>query len=97
MELHAKTEVRLVGTEAVHCLLPSHALDRKGNLHTEDLFEESGKQSLIDIDHVIHIDERKFHIDLGKFRLTVCTKIFITETFCDLEIPVISGAHKQLF
>ena len=33
---------------------------------------------------------------LSKLRLTVCTKIFITETLYNLEVTIKAGNHQQL-
>ena len=96
-QLHAETDIRFIRTESVHCFLPGHSLDRELYIDIQYIFEQMRKQSLIDINDIINIYKRKFHIHLCKFRLTVCTKVFITETFYDLEIAVISGAHQQLF
>ena len=52
------------------------------------------KKTFVDFHYFILIHKGKLHIDLRKFRLTVRTKIFIAETFCNLEIAIISGAHQ---
>src|SRR6218665_1027435 len=41
--------------------------------------------------------KRHFAVNLGKFWLTVCTQIFVTETFYDLEISIHSTNHQELF
>ena len=95
-QLHTETQVRFVGTETVHSLFPGHSLDRELYLNAEHLFEQVCQQSLIDIDNIIYINESKLHIDLGELRLTVGTQVLITETFYDLDITVIAGAHQKL-
>ena len=96
-QLHTETQVRFVGTETVHSLFPGHSLDRELYLNAEHLFEQMCQQSLIDIDNIIYINESKLHIDLGELRLTVGTQVLVTETFYDLDITVIAGAHQKLF
>ncbi len=71
MKLHTKTDIRLIGTIAVHRLLPSHPRDRKFNIKAQYLFKELCQKPFIHLDHVVHIHEGQFHIDLGKFSLTV--------------------------
>ena len=97
MKLHAKSHIRFIRTETIHCFLPCDSLDWKLHIDTKNLFEQIGKISLIYIDYIINIYERKLHIDLCELRLTVSTKVLITETSCDLDITVKSGAHQKLF
>ena len=97
MKLHAETHIRLIRTETVHSFLPGNSLDRKFYIDVQNFFEQECKISLINIDNIIYIYERKLHIDLCELRLTVSTKVLITETSCDLDITVKSGAHQKLF
>ncbi len=46
---------------------------------------------------ILNSDKRHLHIDLGKFRLTICPQVFVAETLHDLVIPVKTGDHEQLF
>ena len=95
-KLHAKPEIRLVGTETLHRLFVCHTLDWKLHIHADHFLEQLCKQTLIDIDNIIDIHERKLHINLCKFRLSVGTQILITIAACDLEITVVAGAHQKL-
>ena len=97
MKFHTETHIRLVGTKTIHSFLPGNSLDRKFYIDIQDFFEQECKESLIYVDDIINIYERKLHIDLRKFRLTVRTKVLITEAACDLDITVISRAHQKLF
>ena len=96
-QFHTETGIRFVRTVAVHRFLPCHSLDRKLYIHIQNFLEQFCKETLVDFDHVIYIHKGKLHIDLGKLRLSVCTKILVTETFCDLDIAVTSGTHQKLF
>ena len=89
-------QIRLIGTETIHTLLPGHTLDWQLHLYTQDLFKQIGQKALIYINNVIHIHKRQLHIDLGKLRLTVSTKILVTEAFYDLDVAVITGTHQKL-
>ena len=96
MKLHSETHVRLVRAKTVHGLLPGDTLDRKLNIHIQNLFKQICKISFIYINDIVYIHKGQLHIDLGKLRLTVRTEIFITEAARDLDITVISGTHKKL-
>ena len=97
MQFHSETHIRFIRSETIHSFLPCDSLDRKFNIYIQNFFEQVCKKSLIYVDDIINIYERKLHIDLCKFRLTVCTKVLITEAACDLNVTVISGAHQKLF
>ena len=96
-QLHAKAQVRLVGAKAVHGLLPRHPGDGHGNLYIHQLLKQPLEQTLIDIDHIVHIHKGQLHVDLGKLRLAVRPKILIPVASGQLEVTVIAGAHQQLF
>ena len=55
------------------------------------------QESFVDIDDFILVNEGKLHVNLCKLRLTVRTKVLITEALCQLEVTVIARAHQQLF
>ena len=97
MKLHAKSHIRLVGAETVHSFLPGDSLDWKLHIDAKNFFEQIRKVSLVYIDYIININEGKLHIDLCELRLTVSTKVLVTEASCDLDVSVISGAHQKLF
>ena len=96
MKFHAKPHIRFVRTETIHSFLPGDSLDRKFYINIQNFFKQECKISLININNIVYIYERKFHIDLRELRLTVSTKILISETSCDLDITVKSGAHQKL-
>jgi len=97
MQFHSETHIRFVRTESVHCFLPCDTLDRKFHINVKHFFEQICKESLIYINNIINVYERELHIDLCKLRLSVSTKVLITEASCDLNITVITGAHQKLF
>ena len=97
MQFHTKTHIRFVRTKTVHSFLPCNSLNWKLDIHIQNFFKQISKESLIYIDNIVYVYKGKLHIDLCKFRLTVCTKVLITETTCDLNVTVISGAHQKLF
>ena len=53
-------------------------------------------ETLADCKHVVGIDKRHFHIDLGEFGLTVCAEVLVAEATRDLEVPVKSRNHRKL-
>ena len=44
MKFHAKSHIRFVRAETIHCFLPGHSLDWKLHIHTKNLFEQVCKQ-----------------------------------------------------
>ena len=72
LQLHTETDIRFVRTETIHSFLPGHTLERQLYIHT-NLFENVFQETFIDINDIIHINERKLHIDLRELRLTVCS------------------------
>ena len=72
LQFHAETDIRFVRAETVHGFLPGHTLDRQLYIHA-DLFKNVFQETLIDINNIVHINERKLHIDLCELRLTVCS------------------------
>ena len=87
-QFHSKTKIRLIRAITVHCFLPCHSLDWKLYIYIKNLFEKFLKILFIYFDNIIYVNERKLHIDLCEFRLSVRTKILITETSCDLDVTV---------
>ena len=88
MKFHTETHIRLVGTKTIHSFLPGNSLDRKFYIDIQNFFEQECKISLVNIDNIIYINKGKFHIDLCELRLTVSTKVLITEASCDLDITI---------
>ena len=95
-ELHAEAQIRFVATVIFHSICPWHTLERFGQLNTAQFFEEVFCHTFEKFDYIVLLYERHFTVDLCKFRLTVGTQIFVTETFCNLEITVETGNHQQL-
>ena len=97
MKLHTETHIRFVRPETVHGFLPCDPLDRKLHVHIQHFFEKICQKSFIHINNIVHIHERKLHVDLGELRLTVRAEVLIPETTGDLDIAVITGTHQKLF
>ena len=96
-QFHAETYVGLIGTEAFHSFFISHALQGQLHVYIHDVFEYFLHQSFVDVHDIVYINEGQFHVHLCKFRLSVCTQVFVTEAFCNLVITVHTGNHQQLF
>ncbi len=47
-------------------------------------------------DHVLELDERHLHVELGEFGLAIGAEVFIAEASGDLEIAVVAGDHQDL-
>src|SRR5690606_39006483 len=59
-------------------------------------WQKIGWQSFKYVQDILLLDKGHFAVDLRKFRLSVCTQIFITETFYDLKIFVHTTDHQEL-
>ena len=94
-ELDAK--VGLVGTVVVHCIRPQHDRERIGQVDIDGFFEDGADQLFHQGADFNFVQEAGFNIHLSEFRLTVSTKVFVTEAFNDLVVAVKACAHQHLF
>src|SRR5690625_2421704 len=96
MNLYIKPEVWLVRTISFDRFFVGEpgkrCLNRESQMFFPKFFHKFFMQG---IDHLF-IHKRHLNIHLRKFRLAICTKVFIPETFYNLEIAVKSRYHKQL-
>ena len=51
---------------------------------------------LEDRQYILLLDEAHLAVDLCEFRLTVCTKVFVTEALDDLEVAIEATHHQEL-
>ena len=96
-ELHIETQVGFVATIIFHGVRPCHTLELTCQFHTADFFEKIFRHTFKQVDDVVLFYERHFAVYLSKFRLTVGTKVLVTETLGNLEVTVKTGYHQQLF
>ena len=92
----AKAQIRLIRAILVHGILPLHARQRQLNVHIQHFLKHALEKAFVDSNHIILIDKGHFQVNLGKFRLTVCTQVLVTEAAGDLHIAVHTGQHQQL-
>ena len=92
MQFHTKTHIRFVRTETVHSFLPCNSLNWKLDIHIQNFFKQISKESLIYIDNIVYVYKGKLHIDLCKFRLTICTKVLNVRSECNGHIRSTSEA-----
>ena len=95
--LHAESQVRLVGAEALHRLLIRHA--RKRGCHSlvrRGRVGEARVQFLHQIEDVGLLDETHLEVQLSELRLTIGPQVLIPETSRDLEIAFDARHHQQL-
>ena len=95
-ELHTETQVGFVATIIFHGVRPCHTLELTFQFHTADFFEQIFRHTFKQVDDVVLFYERHFAVYLSKFRLTVGTKVLVTETLGNLEVTVKTGYHQQL-
>ena len=93
-ELHAETQIRFVAAIIFHGISPRHTLEWFGQFNTPKSLEQMFGHSFESRNDVFLFYETHFTVNLCKFRLTVGTQVFVTETFCNLEITVEPGNHQ---
>ena len=95
-QLHRVTQIRFIGTVATFGFGEGH--DREiAQVDAFNLQPQLTHHRFHDLTHLRRGHKGGFHVDLGKFRLTVGTQVFIAEAFDDLIIAVEAGHHQQLF
>ena len=96
MQLHTKTHVRLVAAIFANHVLVKHV--RKRSLR-RDSRDTAGTHHHL-FDHMKNIFlpwKRHFQVELREFRLAVGAQVFIAKAFDDLEVPIESANHQNLF
>ena len=96
-QFHAETYVGFIGTETFHSFCISHSGQRQLDVNVHQVFEYLLHHSFVDVHDIFDIYEGQFHVNLCKFRLSVCSQVFVTEAFCDLVVSVHTGYHQELF
>src|SRR5690554_2169418 len=76
--------------------MPAKSGQGQLDFYVHDLAEKSLEEAFIYSDNIFHIYKSHLKIYLRKFRLSVCTQVFVTEAAGNLHVAVISGQHQQL-
>ena len=95
-KLKAEAKVGLIRTEAIHCLVVGHSHKRKLKVDALEFLEYTLKEALCYRDNIVLCYKGHLKVDLSKLRLTVCTKVLVTEAACDLNITVEARKHEKL-
>ena len=95
-QLHRVTQVWFVRTVATLGFREGH--DREiAQLNAFHVVPQATHQGFHHLTHLLSGHEGGFHIDLGKFWLTVSAQVFVAEAFHDLIVAIEAGHHQQLF
>ena len=94
-QFQRNAQIRLVRTEAAHGLGQGH-VRQFAELDVQHFLEQVAHHGLGDAHDVFFIEEAGLDIDLGEFRLTVGTQVFVAEALGDLVVAVEAGDHQQL-
>src|SRR5690554_359330 len=94
-QLQRNTQIRLVGAVAVHRFRVWHARE-VAQVYVQQFDKQLADHAFGQAHDPFLVHERGFDIDLGEFRLTVGTQVFITEALGDLIVAVETGHHQQL-
>ena len=95
-QLHAEAQVRLVGTEAAHGLVPGHHREGDGDVPAQSFLEHVLQHAFAQLADVLFLHEAQLHVQLGEFRLAVGAQVLVPEAAGDLEIAVHAGHHEDL-
>ena len=96
LQLKAKTDIGLVRAEAIHGFLIRHTDKVLFHIDVVELTHQIFDKAFVHSDNIVLHHKGHFGVDLGKFRLTVCTEVLIAVATGDLEITVKAGEHQQL-
>ena len=96
LDFIAVAQVRLVGTIALHALIPGHADKVVFHLVAADFHEDCLHQFFNYGEDIVFINETHFDVNLGEGRLTVSPQVFIPEASGNLEILFHTADHQQL-
>ncbi len=95
--LHIKSGIGFVVAIIKHRIFPGHAFQFLCIINSFYVFEYPFHQTLKHVQYILLLHKTHFAIYLCKLRLPVGTKIFITKTFYNLIVPVVTTYHQQLF
>ena len=95
-QLHAETQIWLIGTIALHSLIPGHTQELSRNLSIQSLLENLTHHTFHHGKNGFLIYEGHLNIQLSKLRLTICTEILIAEAAYNLEILLHTRNHQNL-
>ena len=96
LDLKAEAQVGFVRAEAVHSLPPGHPQEGSLHIHVQHFLEYPLQEALLDLHHVILVDEGHLQVDLGELGLAIGPQILVPEAAGDLHIAVKAGQHQQL-
>ena len=96
MQLASEPSVGLIDAETFHRFRPGHAREFGGQVHSHGLAESIPKDRFPHVEYILFLDEGHFHVQLGKFRLTIRTQVLVPEAPSHLEIAVETSDHQDL-
>ena len=94
-DLDAQPAVGPVGAVAQHRLVVGHALERQRDLDAAER-EHALEQAVDHVEHVLLLDERHLHVELGELGLAVGAEVLVAEAARDLEVALEAADHQQL-
>ena len=96
LQLHAEAQIGLVRAEAIHRLIPRHALEGRLDLRADALFKQLFDHPLHEREDAVLIHKGHLDIELRELRLTVGAQILVAEAAHDLEVFLKARDHEQL-
>ena len=95
VQLEPEPQVRLVGAVAVERLVIGDPPHRQGDLDAA-LAQHERQEALVQVDHVVGVDEGHLDVQLREVRLPVGAQILVPEAARDLKIPLEPADHEKL-
>jgi len=96
-QFHPKSHIGFIDTKSLHGFCIFQFREWYIQILIQGLFKYVFKQFLVYFIYLFRCSIAHFHIQLSKFRLSVCSQVFIPETACYLKIAVKTWDHQQLF
>ena len=94
-DLHPDPAVRAVAAVAQHHVVVLEPLDRRLDLDAGRA-EDRGDHAVHERDHVLLLDERHLHVELGELGLAVGAQVLVAEAARDLVVALEAADHQDL-
>ena len=95
-QLEPEARVGAVGAEAGDRLVVGEPRQRQVQRRPPDPLEDVGEQPLVDLDHVVDLDEGHLDVELGEVWLAVGAQVLVAKAARDLVVALEAGDHQQL-
>ena len=95
-QLEPEPSVGLVASEPPHALVVGQPVERLLDRDLLELSVELDHQVLDHGEHVVLLDERHLHVELGELGLAVRAQVLVPQALAELEVAVEAADHQHL-